>query len=87
MDNERTTSGEYRHMDTCFLCEQRFQMGPHIYAGKGINGWEMVVCRVCYEQNWDGLVPQRHPRLIQHLKAIGVQVQLNASGWIPWPRD
>ncbi len=87
MDNERTLDGGYRHMDTCFMCQNRFKMGPHIFAGRGINGWDIVVCRVCYDQNHDGIVPSQHPRLVEHLQRIEAKVELNDDRFIKWPKE
>jgi hypothetical protein len=44
----------------------------------------MMVCTSCYESNRDGIVPEV-PHLIPYLKSRGVEVRLNATGWIDWP--
>ena len=69
----------------CFLCQRPFQFGPHVYDGRHIPSWGVNICASCLKGNWDGIVPQRHPRLMQHLKDQGVTVTLNAKGWLPIP--
>lgn len=69
----------------CFLCSRPFQFGPHVYAGRSIKAWDIIACDICTSSNWDGLVPQQHPRLIAHLKERGVEIRLNEEGWLPIP--
>jgi hypothetical protein len=76
---------EPKIMVDCFLCEREFQFGPHVYDGEPIPAWGINVCRTCRDSNWDGLVPALHPRLIEHLKAQGIEIDLNEKGWINWP--
>jgi hypothetical protein len=76
---------ETPHMVKCFLCETPFQFGPHIYNGRRIPEWDMMVCRGCYQGNWDGIVPESRPRLLPYLKSKGITVKPNAQGWIDWP--
>ena len=78
-------SSEPKNMYECFLCKQSFQFGPHIYDGKRIPGWDVMVCRGCYAANWDGIVPSTYPHLIPYLESRGASVALNEKGWIPWP--
>jgi len=74
-----------KHMVGCDLCGQQFQFGPHRYDGRGVSGWGIRICRICDGANHDGLVPQQHPRLISRLAAEGVEMRLNAKGWLPIP--
>jgi hypothetical protein len=69
----------------CFLCKRSVQYGPHAYGLRKIRAWNIMVCHQCYGSNWDGLVPDQHPRLLEHLKNKGTQVKLNPRGWIDWP--
>ena len=69
----------------CFLCNRPFQFGPHIYDGRHIAAWNMEVCRRCYDSNWDGIVIEGRPKLVEHLKNIGVEIKRNAKGWVDLP--
>lgn len=71
--------------ETCILCDRKFQFGPHRYDGRPIPTWGVSVCRLCEASNWDGVVPSSHPRVIEHLQAKGVEIKLNAKGWLPIP--
>ena len=74
-----------KFFDKCSLCKQPFQFGPHRYDGRHIASWGISVCRSCDAANWDGVVPESHPNLIEDLKQRGVRIQLNAKGWLPLP--
>jgi hypothetical protein len=71
-------------MRSCFLCTLPFQFGPHSYDGKYIRQWDIEVCSRCYDGNHDGVVPEQHPRLVQHLNTKGIKVKPNARGWLDW---
>jgi hypothetical protein len=73
------------HIETCFLCEQLFQFGPHAYVCKYIRQWDITVCNQCYASNHDGIVTEQHPRLIEHLNARKIPVLLNEKAWLDWP--
>jgi hypothetical protein len=45
----------------------------------------MMTCTSCYESNRDGIVPEVFPHVIPYLKSRGVEIKLNARGWINWP--
>jgi hypothetical protein len=47
--------------------------------------WDMMTCTSCYESNRDGIVPEVFPHVIPYLKSRGVEIKLNARGWINWP--
>jgi hypothetical protein len=59
---------EPKFFDKCFLCKQSFQFGPHLYDGRHIASWGISICHSCDAANWDGVVPNSHPDLIEHLK-------------------
>jgi hypothetical protein len=69
----------------CFLCEQSFQFGPHVYDGRHVRLWGIQLCNVCLMSNWDGVVLEGHPRLKQHLMSKGIPIKFNAKGWLPIP--
>jgi hypothetical protein len=64
---------------------QKFEFGPHLYRGRKIHVWEIMVCESCYGSNHDGIVPGRFARLEPYLKRRGIEVKLNDKGWIAWP--
>jgi len=78
---------ETPHMVECFLCKRSFQFGPHIYVGKRIPPWGMMVCNECHRGNRDGIVPANHPHLVPYLQSRGIQVRYNVKGSIDWPTD
>jgi hypothetical protein len=69
----------------CYLCQQKFQFGNHIYDGRWVALWSITVCRTCLKGNWDGIVPGHHPHLEQHLVSSNIGYTLNSKGWIDIP--
>ena len=69
----------------CFLCRKRFQFGPGRYDGSHVREWNIAVCSTCIKSNWDGIVLEHHPRLVEHLRANGIPIEFNAKGWLDWP--
>ena len=58
--------------------------GPHQYEGKFIPGYEISVCRTCYNGNWDGWAPHFAERLIENLKKEKISIpEINEKGWLP----
>lgn len=71
-------------MMRCFMCDNEFQFGPHRYDGKYVPRYDIWVCRICYNGNWDGWGPQFEDRLIEHLNKEGIPVpEKNENGWFP----
>ncbi len=77
---------QYKHMEQCFLCKGQFQFGPGAYHGRWIREWKVSICDTCRRGNWDGIVPEVHPHLVDHLQAIAVDFNANENGWIDIPR-
>lgn len=75
----------HRHMADCFICRQQFQFGPHIGAGRWITPWRLYLCRLCISSNHDGIVIECHKGLDRHLAEQGVEIRLNARGWLDIP--
>jgi hypothetical protein len=74
------------HMAKCFLCQNSFQFGPHVYNGRPIPQWGgIMLCDTCDNWNWDGLVPSAHPRLLEYFKAAKITPSYNEKGWIDIP--
>lgn len=85
-DLKHTGSGDkIKFLYECFLCGRDFQFGPHVYDGKHIGPWNIQVCRGCYQGNWDGIVIEGRPKLVEHLKSLGIEIKRNARGWVDWP--
>lgn len=68
----------------CFLCQQPFTATKHAVP---VAVWDIKVCEACLRWNWDGIVPNwpEGKRLTAHLKERGIDLRLNADGWIEWP--
>ena len=59
-------------------------MGPHLYSGEFIKLYEIAVCSICYQANWDGWAPHFEQRLVAHLEKCGRPIpQRNEKGWLP----
>lgn len=69
----------------CILCDVPFQFGPHVYMGRHIAAWNVQICEVCIRANWNGIMTEQHPRLMEHLRKQGVPVKLNPKGWLNIP--
>jgi hypothetical protein len=69
---------------SCRLCASQFQFGPHVYAGKWLSHYRMVLCVPCYEGNWEGFAPHYEPVIEAHLEAEGIPLpRRNRKGWYP----
>ena len=85
---ERKHVKEIKNMINCFCCNKEFQFGPHEYQGLYVTGYEITVCRSCYNGNWDGWAPVYEGRFLGHLSERGVEFpKRNGAGWLPrdWP--
>lgn len=71
---------------TCFLCARNVQVGRHRYDGRMVPAWGIFICNNCRSGNWDGIVTTSAPRLIDHLKSKGIEIKLNAKGWLDIPQ-
>jgi hypothetical protein len=78
---------EFRVLNPCFICEQPFQFGPHVYDGRYVRQWDVMVCNRCESANWGGLIPESHPRLLAHLGRFGIKLELNSKNWIDVPKN
>jgi len=68
----------------CFICNNQFTMGPHVYDLRHIDRYNIHVCRVCYDGNWDGWAPDYEKRLIKHLEDQGLPIpERNPKGFLP----
>ena len=63
----------------CFLCKRAG-------AGSAVSQWGGIrICNTCRLSNHDGVVPMSYPHLKEHLESLGLEVKLNAKGWIDIP--
>ena len=72
----------------CFCCEAEFPFGPHVYLGRHLSGYDITVCNICYDANWDGWAPFYGERISARLHLRGIEPpERNASGLLPrdWP--
>jgi hypothetical protein len=69
----------------CNLCHHWFQFGLGIYKGRNITAWDAQICDWCLAANYDGIMPDRHPGLIEHLRRRGIAISLNSKGWLDIP--
>ena len=69
----------------CFLCENDFQFGPHIYDGRNIPAWGIMVCLSCYTSNCDGIARHFDSKLVAHLESPGAPISRNDKGSIDFP--
>lgn len=75
---------EDKFMYKCFMCGSDFQFGPHRYKGKEIHKYNISVCNICYDMNWDGWAPEYTEKLVEHLKKEGLPIpERNPEGWLP----
>lgn len=84
MRTERTADGP-KFYSQCFLCRRDFRVGPHLYEGRRVPAWDIMMCDACRSTNWDGIVPEMHPHLMRHLAERGMEVSLNKNGWLDVP--
>ena len=68
----------------CEVCGQQFQYGPHVYNGKFIATYQIMVCSGCYTGNWDGWAPQFEAAVTRKLTEQGLPIPArNPKGWLP----
>ena len=86
IETEVNDMPDIKIMTDCFMCKRPVQVGPHRYDGRNVPAWNVFICDGCRRANWDGLVPETYPHLIEHLKSKGIDVKLNAKGWLDIPQ-
>jgi hypothetical protein len=68
-------------MPGCFFCGGKSHFDSRDIV---IGLYEIVVCRGCYEGNWDGWSPSDEKQLIEHMQKIGKPMPpRNSKGWFP----
>jgi hypothetical protein len=68
----------------CDLCGSKVPMGAHSYRGRTLPHYDMFVCHICYDSNWDGIGPVYEKRFERHLAQHGIPLPTrNRQGWYP----
>lgn len=71
-------------MCDCDVCGNKFQFGEHVYDGKRIHLYDIMVCMGCYRSNWDGWAPQFEGNVTAKLVAQGKRLPArNDKGLLP----
>ena len=69
---------------TCFICEERYPMGPHQYDIKLNKLYEFSTCLTCLSNNHDGWAPLYEEKILQYLKDNNIPTpERNEKGWLP----
>lgn len=72
------------HIETCRMCGVSFEHGPHVYQGKQIQRYKLLVCEACYKSSADGWNRSMEPKLLEHLRASKLPVPgRNVKGLFP----
>lgn len=70
----------------CELCSGTTQMGGGVYEGRFIPQWQKIlICRRCEASNWDGIIPEEHPLLMEKLRAGGIKLTRTEDGLVRIP--
>jgi hypothetical protein len=72
------------HTITCDVCGNDVRYEPHRYNARRNQTYDIMVCDICYQANWDGWAPQYEDRVTRKLKERGVPLpQRNEHGLLP----
>lgn len=68
----------------CQICGASFRFGPHLFHGKRIGKYRLMVCRSCWIANWDGWKTEAESKFEAHLAAHGIPLpERNRKGQYP----
>lgn len=74
----------FKIFNNCELCGKQYQSGPHLYEGRHSKLFDIWVCQICWDANWDGWSPTLEEKLVNHLKKKGLPIpERNSKGWFP----
>ena len=66
------------------MCGASFEHGPHVYQGRQIARYKLLVCEACHKGNAEGWNRAMEPKLLAHLRAANLPVpERNAKGLFP----
>ena len=69
----------------CDICGVAFHFGPHLYAGKYIERYQITICTNCCGINWDGWAPCREPLFEELLRKKNIpKPKRNSIGLYPF---
>lgn len=72
--------------DMSYLRQNVHARAQHWHEGQYIKSWDILVCRTCYDANWDGLNPHAVAKLIAYLKEHSLPIPPpDANGCVHWP--
>lgn len=68
----------------CDVCKETFKQGPHAYPLIKCSGYEIFVCKICYDGNHDGWNSFYEKAVIEHCQRKGIGLpERNAKGFLP----
>lgn len=81
---ERDIQGKDIYVFKCPTCSFNYQHGPQIYNGRKLSGYQLQVCKNCYDGNWDGWTSQHNKLLLNRCKELGINPpSYNKKGYLP----
>ncbi|MBI9080163.1 MAG: hypothetical protein JEY79_10545 [Pseudodesulfovibrio sp.] len=57
----------------CYACGDDFEYGPHDHGGEWLAGYEVDVCRTCYDGNGDGWSPQYEDQFLARIEELDIE--------------
>ena len=71
-------------VQTCELCGNGYQFGPHIYDGTFISSYKLWVCMSCFNGNYDGWNNRHNKKLEAHWSSHDIKFpKRNSKGFYP----
>jgi DNA-directed RNA polymerase subunit RPC12/RpoP len=75
---------EQKIMYKCGICGSEFQFGAHAYNGKSIARYKLMVCKNCWNVNWDGWNDEAEEKILTHLNENNIPIpKRNENGRLP----
>ncbi|RZA34250.1 MAG: hypothetical protein EOP92_16690 [Lysobacteraceae bacterium] len=68
----------------CDICGTRCKAGAGVHGFQRIPGYDLIVCRNCFQTNHDGWAPMHEEAFENHLALKDIRLPArNAQGWYP----
>lgn len=68
----------------CDVCKQTFKQGPHVYPLTKCSGYEMFVCKGCYDTSREGWNDFYEKAVVEHCQRKSIELpERNARGFLP----
>lgn len=78
--------GDYPFHADCQFCGRQFRYGNRIYDGSHLPAYNLTLCKICKDGNWDGVGSAYEQKLIDHLKMERIPIpRRNEKGFLPLP--